>query len=489
MAAADPGVHLVEDEHRRLVGRRQHHLERQRQPARLPAGRDAGQRTRRLAGVRREGEGDAIAAGRPDLHLLQAPRRRRRPAGPAAAAQRSRGPARRVGGRSPRLAQRGGPAVSSSPRRRGSSARSRSRVASWSSSRASSSAADVAEGDHRLERLPVLALQVVEQRQALLGGRPAGRIEVDPLPQLGGVARQLGRLRLQRRWRGLSSSREALVVRRRPRQLAARCAQRVERAGLVAQGADGACPRRARSPPRWRRPAAAAPAPRPRRAAAPAAAISSAWCRSSSTRRASSCASVSISAASRHRRAPGAVRVRPAATTLLQLPEAVEQGQLPVGGQQALLLVLAVDLGQPLPERGEAAHRHAAVVDAHQRAAIGADLAAHDRHPVAGGQHVGQRIIVEQPPPRRRPPRPGRHRSPMRTWSVAARAPSASASASTTSDLPAPVSPVSTVKPREIGSRTRSMTARFSTVSSVSDIGPSAAAQYGSREALVRSRS
>ncbi len=55
---------------------------------------------------------------------------------------------------------------------------------------------------------------------------------------------------------------------------------------------------------------------------------------------------------------------------------------------------------------------------------------------------------------------------PVLTWSVLARAPRARASASTTSDLPAPVSPVRTVKPFPRVNRTDSTTARFSTVSS-----------------------
>jgi len=81
---------------------------------------------------------------------------------------------------------------------------------------------------------------------------------------------------------------------------------------------------------------------------------------------------------------------------LPEVAEAVQQRQLPFRHKEALLLVLAVDLGQPLPERGEAAHRHAAVVDAHRGASIGADLAAHDRLALAGSQHVGQRIVGER---------------------------------------------------------------------------------------------
>ena len=78
----------------------------------------------------------------------------------------------------------------------------------------------------------------------------------------------------------------------------------------------------------------------------------------------------------------------------IQLPETIEQGQLPVTGQQALLLMLPVDLGQPRAQRGQAADRHAAVVDAHHGAAVRANLAPDDGHPLAGGKHVGQRVVV-----------------------------------------------------------------------------------------------
>ncbi len=72
---------------------------------------------------------------------------------------------------------------------------------------------------------------------------------------------------------------------------------------------------------------------------------------------------------------------------------------------------------------------------------------------------------------------------PERTWSAEARAPSTSATASTTSDLPAPVSPVSTVKPGARASRTDSTTARFSTVSSRRAMG-SVSASVGQQRGL-----
>ena len=63
-AAADPRVDLVEDERRRVVGLGQDLLDRERDPAHLAAGRDPGERPRRLAGVRGEQEDDLVDAGR-----------------------------------------------------------------------------------------------------------------------------------------------------------------------------------------------------------------------------------------------------------------------------------------------------------------------------------------------------------------------------------------------------------------------------------------
>ena len=63
-APADAGIHLVEDERRRLVGARQHGLERQRDARQLAAGRDARQRPRRLSRVGLETELDRVHAVR-----------------------------------------------------------------------------------------------------------------------------------------------------------------------------------------------------------------------------------------------------------------------------------------------------------------------------------------------------------------------------------------------------------------------------------------
>jgi len=62
IAAADASVDLVEHEQWRFVGRGQDDLERQREPADLAAGCDAGQRPWWLARIRGKGEGDPIRA-------------------------------------------------------------------------------------------------------------------------------------------------------------------------------------------------------------------------------------------------------------------------------------------------------------------------------------------------------------------------------------------------------------------------------------------
>ena len=250
----------------------------------------------------------------------------------------------------------------------------------------------LAECDHRVQRLPVLALQVVEQRQPLLGGRAGGRVEVQPLTQVGHVARQLDGLGLQRA-RSLGRRGEALVQGSRLRQLGARGGQRVQPGRLIAQGADRGVGRAGN------RLGVGGAAQLPLQGLVLA--------------RLHRCGRDLVDLVAQqlhparqlvlvgeHLRGlgdgptPRAVRRCHFQHAAIQLPETIEQGQLPVAGQQALLLMLSVDLGQPRAQRGEAAHRHAAVVDAHHGAPVGANLAPDDGHPLAGGEHVGQRVVL-----------------------------------------------------------------------------------------------
>src|SRR5258708_28524641 len=92
-AAADAGVHLIEDEHRRLVLRREHDLEREHDPRELAAGRHPLERPERLAGIRGDAEGDAVGAARVGLQRLE---RDGEPAAPQAEGAQPRLPAPRA---------------------------------------------------------------------------------------------------------------------------------------------------------------------------------------------------------------------------------------------------------------------------------------------------------------------------------------------------------------------------------------------------------
>ena len=126
-----------------------------------------------------EGEGDPIGARGHQPPPPPPPRRRRRPAARAAAAPHSRAVASSLGGLAP-LAAAGSRRPRPAPARWRPRRRAAARASpSWFSSRSSSAGGALAEADHRLQRLPVLAPQVVEERQPLLGGRPGGRVELD----------------------------------------------------------------------------------------------------------------------------------------------------------------------------------------------------------------------------------------------------------------------------------------------------------------------
>ena len=220
------------------------------------------------------------------------------------------------------------------------------------SSRASSAAASPPNAMTASTDVAVLALQVTDQRQPLLGGGARCGVEVDRFAERGGVAAQLLGLG-GHAVRPLDERREPIVVRRRRLEGAQRAAQRVERRALVADASRRPRRRSPRSSPR------AAPtrtarldlrllagsqrggrrSPRPGGGAA----------RGDAPARARS---VSSSAAAADRRAPGAL---PASTDGgdIVAAEAVEQLELAVAQREALLLVLAVDLRQPRPQRGQ----------------------------------------------------------------------------------------------------------------------------------------
>ena len=110
--------------------------------------------------------------------------------------------------------------------------------------------------------------------------------------------------------------------------------------------------------------------------------------------------------------------------------------------------MLAVHVEQAADDFAQLLHRHGLAIEIGARAAVGVDHAAHQQFVIGRDG-----LLFEQVAQRTR------HiadvegggdfslSAPARIWSAAARAPQTSISASTTIDLPAPVSPVSTVRP------------------------------------------
>ena len=118
--------------------------------------------------------------------------------------------------------------------------------------------------------------------------------------------------------------------------------------------------------------------------------------------------------------------------------------------RERLELVLAVHVDQQFAERAQRLHRHRLAVDVGAAAPVGADAAA--QH--AASPSCVDLLFVEpgaaQPAfaPTSKVAVTSARSAPWRTAPLSARPPTASSSASTRIDLPAPVSPVSTVKPR-----------------------------------------
>ena len=133
-------------------------------------------------------------------------------------------------------------------------------------------------------------------------------------------------------------------------------------------------------------------------------------------------------------------------------PEPVEEVALPALVEEPLLVVLAVDLD----ERPTSSARRAAVTVSSSTRAVERPLAATSRTAMSGSGRRSKSASTRAVS------------APCRTSDVSARAPSASPSASMIRLLPAPVSPVRTLKPGSSESRRRSMSARSVTASSSS---------------------
>ena len=284
-----PGVDLVEDEQRRLVGGGQDHLQRQGEAARLATRGDPAQRPCRLAGVRGEGEGDAVRAASdrprcdssstPNASLRQPERRQLRVHAPGEA--RGRGGASRSSARAPAR-------VAAACR---SSALGRRRVAQ---------SILVGEAVQLTPPHAPKAITASHARSVLaLAGRGAGSAAPPAAARVAGssstcsaatddVARQLGGLGHQA-GRPLGELGEPLVVRRgllQRRATPARSASSPARRRRSATRMASAAARAIASACAAARSRASTSSSSPARSAA--ASISSTWCASSSTRRASS---------------------------------------------------------------------------------------------------------------------------------------------------------------------------------------------------------
>ena len=189
------------------------------------------------------------------------------------------------------------------------------------------------------------------------------------------------------------------------------------------------------------------------------AATSSTTCRASARRRSISSGDISSAARASRLARHSADAGRDRGTRRCVAAEGVEQVALPGGRQQPLLIVLAVDRDERLDHGRQACRGHRLVVDARDGAS-GRGQLAHADERLAG-------VAVHDSGGRTAPP-PARPRRRSARATMSARPPLTRASASMTSDLPAPVSPVMTVSPAPSCTRTRSMSARSVTDSSSS---------------------
>ena len=132
----------------------------------------------------------------------------------------------------------------------------------------------------------------------------------------------------------------------------------------------------------------------------------------------------------------------------LEAAEGVEQRAMDVRIDHGAVVVLAVDLDQRRAELAEQRHRDRLVVDegaaapvaaldaAEDQVAVGLDAALGEQARGRDGRRATSKTAVTSP-----------CSAPCRTSALSPRPPSASDSASSRIDLPAPVSPVSTVRP------------------------------------------
>ena len=95
----------------------------------------------------------------------------------------------------------------------------------------------------------------------------------------------------------------------------------------------------------------------------------------------------------RRSRAPCPPRLPDRGDKLRVASEAIEQRPLAIRGEQPLVLVLPVNLGDPAAECGEGADRDRTVVDPRQRSPVRGDLAADDERAVPKVHQLVERVL------------------------------------------------------------------------------------------------
>ena len=140
---------------------------------------------------------------------------------------------------------------------------------------------------------------------------------------------------------------------------------------------------------------------------------------------------------------------------------AVDPRALELGLRQPELLALAVDAQQRGHDVRQQAQGRGLIVDEDAVAAGAADLAAHHQLAAAASRPASSSAAMTVSSAPSNVPVTVSVSASVRMRSADARAPVSSASESTTIDLPAPVSPVSTFQPGENSTLASERTARF----------------------------
>ena len=455
--AADAGIDLVEHQrrHRRAAG--QHHLQRQHQPRQFAARGDPRQRPGLLAGIGGDQEAHRVGAARPPGGLRQW-----RDVGDEAGAvqpQRRQFPGDRPVQLARRLA-RAPPTARRRPRRRRPAppppppAALPTRPRRFPAPPAGRAACPAGPGSSATATL-VLAGGGAQGEQPLLGLLQRARVGLGRLGQPGEQRFRLGQRFLGPFQRGQRRRRPGCAVRGRGSRCSARAAARSAAAGPGLRRSRGASSARAAAIASARllallQRAAARP---PARSSSPASgrrgrSSSTAWRSQSSSRCAASdgfpAPRPGAPTASRQARQRGATASRSGGGT----PKASSSAAWPDGIGEAHLVVLALHLHQQRADAAQQRRAHRLVVD--EGAASGR------RAPARGAARSRPRRRCPARPAARRPGGPGGGANtaatlacsaPARTSPASARAPRARPRLSSRIDLPAPVSPVSTVRP------------------------------------------